>query len=195
MKVSTINHLVLGGQSMSEETRSKRQIIIDTINEGGATMESLAAAANCKYASVMSNFSMLRLMGLFPVKDVEVEVDGKTVLTYRFVDAAEKAELDAAKAEKSKSTSKPKDPKKRYDAAVKRVTRTEKAKDKAIERAEKADDDEELNLRAEKAEIEFKLANIELDKAKAVYPDWDAEVEASDEADEAGEADNGEFDD
>lgn len=195
---------------MSEEKRSKRQIIIDTINEGGATLDSLAKAAECKYASVMSNFSMLRLMGMFPVKDVaivetvnEVDEDGvetgetKEVetLTYRFVDAEEKAKLDAEAAERSTTKREPKDPKKRYDAAVKRVDRCTKASETATKKADKDEDNRELGLRAEKAAIELELAKIELDKAKEVFPDWGVEVEVDEALEASGTADETDFED
>lgn len=154
---------------MSEETRSKRQIIIDAINAGGATIESLAAEANCKYASVMSNFSMLRLMGMHPVKDVPSEEDAET-LTYRFVDSEEAAQIKEAQKAKSTTSKAPaKTPAERLDAAEKRFERCEKAEKAAGERADKGNS-ELLNLRADKAVIELKIAQIELAEAQAACP-------------------------
>lgn len=164
-----------------KETKSKREIILETIQAGGATMDSLTKAADCKYASVMSAFSMLRLMGHYPVKDVPVEVEGQEepVLTYRIVDAAEMEEIKAAQAEKAaaKKTTKPKDPAARLAAANKRVERCDKADATAKARAAKAKDDRELELRSQKSGIELELAQIEQEKAQAAY---DAAVEAGD---------------
>lgn len=157
---------------MNEVKVSKRQIIIDTINAGGATIETLAAAAECKYASVMSNFSMLRLMGMHPVKDVMVVQEDETeVLTYRFVTTDEMNQIKAdaaAKAGEKKTVSK-KSPADRLDAAEKRIVRCEKADKTAAERADKGNT-ELLNLRAEKAGIELKIAQIELTEALAACP-------------------------
>lgn len=146
--------------------KSKREIIAECIEAGGATMDSLIAAADCKYESVMSNFSMLRLMGKCPVKDVEV--DG--VMTYRFVTSAE---WEAMKAEKSanagtKKAVAAKSPAERLIAAEKRVDKCDKAAVGAVERAEAAPDDELLGLRAQKAEIELKIAKFELDTLTAL---------------------------
>lgn len=156
--------------------KSKREIIADCIDAGGATMESLILAANCKYESVMSNFSMLRLMGKCPVKDVEV--DG--VLTYRFVTSEEWESMKAEKAANAgaKRTSVTKSPAERLIAADKRTDRCEKALVSAAERAKSAPNDELLALRQQKADIELKIAVIEHSTAKeAVDNDESAQAE------------------
>jgi hypothetical protein len=131
----------------------------------------------------MSNFSMLRLMGKFPVKDVPVQTkndegEDVEVMTFRFVDAEEKEKLDAERAANSTAkTRAAKSPAERYEAAEKRVARCTKAAEAARARADKAEDNEELQLRADKADIELKLAEIEMDKASDNYSP-EAEVSA-----------------
>jgi len=147
--------------------KSKREIIAECIEAGGATMESLMAAAGCKYASVMSNFSMLRLMGKNPVKDVPVEStneDGETVteLTYRLVSNEEWAAIKADKAANAKTKKAPaRTPEQMLEILTKRVDKATKAEAVAIDRAA-VSDSEILGLRSQKAEIELQIASLEL---------------------------------
>lgn len=161
---------------------SKRDIIAEAIEAGGATMESLIAAADCKYESIMSNFSMLRLMGKCPVKDVEV--DG--VLTYRFVSTEEWEQMKAEKATSATSASSrtrtsSKSPAQRLVAAEVRVARCEKAAENAQARANANEEDTLLGLRSDKAEIEMQIAQYELGTAQALV-DADPEAKAEYEA-------------
>lgn len=160
---------------MSEITvKSKREIIAENIEAGGATMESLMAAADCKYESVMSNFSMLRLMGKCPVKDVET--DG--VLTYRFVTSEEWEKIKASKIVSNKRPTVTKSPAQRLIAAEKRTDKCEKVVIGAVKRATANTSDILLDLRAQKAEVEFQIAKFELEEAKkAVIGNTEAEAE------------------
>ena len=166
------------------DTRSKREIIADVIEAGGATMESLMEAAACKYASVMSNFSMLRLMGKCAVKDVDTEIpvldeDGNetfddagevattTIQTYRFVTADEWKEIQAAKATNAKAKKAPaRTPEEQKALLEKRIEKLNTAKANADKRAEEGDS-EILNLRAQKADIECQIAGLELAEIQA----------------------------
>ena len=148
---------------MTEE-KSKRDIVKETIEEGNATMESLTKAADCKYESVMSIFSMLRLMGHCPVKDVPHFEDPET-MTYRFVDADEWERMKAERSANSQSSGRKLTPEERLEKAQTRVEKSEKAYKKAKERAENGNS-EILDLRAEKAKIEHKIAQHELSEAQ-----------------------------
>jgi len=148
--------------------KSKRDLIIEHIEAGGATMESLMAHASCKYASVMSNFSMLRLMGKCPVKDVEItsiNADNEEVveLSYRLVSTEEWEVLKADKAAKAKTKKTPaRTPEQMLEILTKRVDKAVKADIVAGERVIASPDSEILSLRSQKALIELKIANLEL---------------------------------
>ncbi len=160
---------------------TKREIIIQEIEKGGATMDSLKEAADCKYESVMSIFSMLRLMGKCPVK----QEDG----TYKFVTLEEWEELKAERAANAKTkSSKPKTPEEILKAAEKALARAEKAYSLAKERFEKSPDDHVLDLKCQKAELELALAKINFNEAQ------DAVTEEAEEAEEVEETEN-DFDD
>jgi len=154
----------------TEAPKTKRDIVIDTIKKGGATMDSLMKEADCKYPSVMSIFSTLRLMGMHPVKDVPVkDKDGNEVLTYRLVDQAEADKIKAEKASKAKANQGPaKSPAERLALAEKRVERCTNLLKTAAARAKKEPDNVEFDLRGQKADIELKLAQLELKKCKAL---------------------------
>jgi len=155
------------------DTRSKRDIIADTIEAGNATMESLMEAAGCKYASVMSNFSMLRLMGKCPVKDVPVvfeDEDGNETeeMTYRLVTAEEWEAVKTEKAENAKTKKAPaRSPEEMLEVLTKRVEKATKANDVAVTRFEANEDSQILQLRAQKAGIELQIAQLELSDHEA----------------------------
>lgn len=155
------------------DTRSKRDIIAEAIEAGGATMESLMEAANCKYASVMSNFSMLRLMGKCPVKDVEVvaeDEDGNEVteMTYRLVSTEEWEAIKVEKAENAKTKKAPtRTPEEMLEILTKRVEKAYKADASAQTRLDANADSQILQLRAQKASIELQIANLELEELQA----------------------------
>jgi hypothetical protein len=167
--------------------KSKREIILDTLKEGGATMESLAAAADCKYASVMSIFSTLRLMGFYPVKDVPVENPEnpeETILTYRIVDKDEWQAILDERAENSKSKSKatPKTPAEALEAATKKQERCAKANKLAVDRANKDEDSQILEWKAEISTLQLKIADSELAEAQMAFDEAPDEVEGDDPA-------------
>ena len=150
--------------------KSKREIILETIEAGGATMETLVAAAQCKYESVMSCFSMLRLMGKCPIKDVPVtKIDPETneekqVLTYRIISADEWAAMKADQASNAKKRSTPaRTPEERLAIAQKRVEKLTAVLTKANERANADQENSLLQLRAQVANLELQIAQIELD--------------------------------
>lgn len=158
---------------MSDNTElSKRDIVVQEIEKGGATMDSLCKAADCKYASIMSIFSTLRLMGKCAVKDVPgKDKDGNAIMTYRFVDVNEWEKIKAKRsAEASTRTSSARTPEQVLAAAEKKLERCKKAAALAKERNEKAPKDEMLQLKKQKTDIELKLAQMELAEAKSNMP-------------------------
>jgi hypothetical protein len=155
------------GASAPEKT--KRDIIIETIQAGGATMETLTEAADCKYASVMSIFSMLRLMGYCPVKDVpvtETDEEGNevTVMTYRLVSPEEWEAIKAEKASKVKAKRAPKkSPEEQLEALKKRIEKLTTTNESAQGKALDYPSNEILQLRAQKASIELRITELERD--------------------------------
>jgi hypothetical protein len=151
---------------------SKRDIVLAEIEKGGATIDSLCEAADCKYASVMSIFSMLRLMGKCPVKDVPVkDKDGNETLTYRIVSPKEWDAIKAEKAAKAKTKAAPaRTPEQVYEAAEKKVARCTTAVENAEKRAagKKATQIDKLKL--QKAKIELQIANLEIAEAEKNLP-------------------------
>jgi len=158
---------------MSEEKLSKREIILNAINEGGATMETLTVAADCKYESVMSNFSMLRLMGHCPVKDVPTDVEGE--FTYRIVDRETYDALLADRKANAKTAGPAKSPREVFAAAQKRVTRCAKTLENAEKSAE-GKKDKLTKLRLKKAKIESEIADFQFDAASANFNPEEADV-------------------
>lgn len=150
-------------------SKPKRELILEAIKKGGQNVESLMAVADCSYASVMSNLSTLRLMGHYPVCDVETE--GEEGLTYRIVDKEEWEEILEARAANAGSKTPAKTPAERKEALEKRLERLEKAAQKALERANKDEDNELLQLRAEKVTIELRIASLELENLCADNPE------------------------
>jgi len=136
---------------------TKREIVLQEIKKGGATMESLQEAADCKYESVMSIFSTLRLMGQCPFKNE----DG----TYSIISSEEWEEYKASRASSAKK--KAKTPEEELEAAQKALDRAQKSCDLAKARTEKDPEDNVLDLRFQKAQLELRLAEIRLEEAEA----------------------------
>lgn len=157
---------------------NKQQIVANMVKEGTYTRQEILEKADCTSAALASYFSSMRNAAQFTdaaVCPVEKEVDGKKVFTaMTFEDAEEYREANTA-TRKAAST---KSPAERYEAAKKRVDKCTTAAEKARERADKNDDNRELELRAQKAEIELELA--EMDFARCEVPE-DAVEEAADE--------------
>lgn len=152
---------------MSEGTKSKETIVVEMVKAGIHTRDEIREAADCTSGSLASYLTGMRNAAKFTGVDIcPVEVnddDGKKVFT-----VGNYEEIEAAKAARvgSRSTAAAKSPAERLEAAEKRVTRCENAEEAAIARYEKDGSSEELQLRAAKAEIELKLAMIELEKAQ-----------------------------
>jgi len=145
---------------------SKQDIVVSMVKEGIHTRDEIRAAAACTTGALASYLTALRNAAKYsgePICPVEVEkeIDGKAVKVFSVVSYEEAESMRAEKATSSK-TSTPKDPNARYLAAKKRVDRCEKAAKSAADRAEKGKT-EELDLRAEKARIELRLAEIEME--------------------------------
>ena len=155
-------------------SKSKREIIAETIEAGGATMESLMKAAGCKYASVMSCFTMLRLTGRCPVKDVETIVikDGKEVTetTYRLVDSKEWEEIKAARTARAAKTARSplKTPEQQLEIFKAQFERLVKTFRIAKIRAEAKKDSEILKLKVEKARIMLEIVKLEIAELESV---------------------------
>ena len=133
-----------------------RDVIYEAIMQGGATQESLLALTGTTPKGLASQFTYLRMMGKCPMK----QDDG----TYTIVSS----EVWEASRGSSGSTAAPANPVVRFQRAEKRLVRTETAHSNAIERAQKSDDI--LNqLKLQKAEAEFKIAEIEFTAAKEAY--------------------------
>jgi hypothetical protein len=158
----------------TEETEmSKRDIVLAEIEKGGATIDSLCKAADCKYASVMSILSMLRLMGKCAVKDVPVKnKDGNETLTYRIVSPKEWDQIKAEKHANAKKKAAPaRTPEQVYEMAEKKVARCTTFLDNAKKRAETEKASQLDKLKLQKANIELQIANIELSDAKKNLPE------------------------
>jgi FtsZ-interacting cell division protein ZipA len=148
----------------------KRIIIKDAIEAGGATKESLMEVAECSAASLATNFTYLRLMGFYPVKDE----DG----TYSFVTEEEWEEIQTERKAnaKTRKPAKAKTPEEALAAAQKRYARCEKAAANAAERKERSPNEELVILRHVIAQAEFKLAYIALRSAEASVAEYEASV-------------------
>ena len=181
---------------MAKETvKNKREVIIETLKAGGATMAILTTAADCKYESVMSMFSTLRLMGVFPVKDVpgtEENAEGVEVeiLTYRIADAEEWAKIKADRAEnaKTKTTAVAKTPAEALEIAKKKHVRCVKANEAAAARLEKNESNEIIAWKAQIAALTLLVAVSELADAQKLSDEnpEEVEVEGADEVEVEG---------
>lgn len=166
---------------------SKQDLVVKLVQEGIHTRQEIKDAVGCTsgafatYLTSMRNAAKFTGAEICPIEE-EKEIDGvvKKVFVVTTFQAAEEAR--AERAATNTSTAAAKTPAERLDAAQKRIARCESAVDRAIERSEAAEDNVELQLRAEKAQIELKLAEIELERAKALV----AEDEAN-EGDSAGD--------
>jgi hypothetical protein len=166
---------------------SKQDVVVRLVQEGTHTRQEIKDAADCTSGALASYLSGMRNAAKFTgaaVCPMEVVLeDGKKVFTAVTFEAAEEAK--AAKAATASASTSTKTPAERLEAATKRVDRCDSALDKAKERYEAAEDNRELELRFNKAEIEAELASIELKRAEAlVVEDEDADaddIEAEDE--------------
>lgn len=150
---------------MTEATQPKRLILLDKINEGGATRDSLMLAANCTPSSFNTNCSYLRMMGQYPVTDEEG--------VYRIVDETEWKDIQFRKHEEAKArkVASTKSPEENLAIAEKRLAKWEKTlvfnTEKAEETTAKGEEVPEIvQLRLTIATAEKRMAEILLTNAQ-----------------------------
>lgn len=140
------------------EFANNREKLIHLVTQGGATKESLIEDLGCTEKSLASVFTLVRLMGHFPMK-------GEDGVYYM----GSQEDFEAAKiarAANSKAKAEPKTPAQVLEAATKREDRAAKMATTAEKRfAENASRENELRLTMAKAELE--LSSILLGQAQA----------------------------
>jgi hypothetical protein len=148
---------------------SKQDIVVQMVQEGIHTRQEIKDGADCTPGALASYLSGMRNAAKFTgakVCPIEITLeDGKkvyTVMTFQEVEEAKAARTTTTSSATSKS------PAERLDAAIKRATKCEVAVDKATERYEANDDNLELELRMQKAQIEAQLADIEVARSQAI---------------------------
>ncbi len=164
------------------EAKVANRIRIKELIEQGKTKKEITDALQISAASLATNLTYLRLMGLFPV----VRDDGRM----KFISAEENAELQAAKAQSKKASAKPRSkmtPAKRAQVAVAKCAKAQ-AELKTLSEVD-ADDDVHL-MYLERAKIEAKITAYELEvatreAASCVIDDELKEPTDSEESEEA----------
>lgn len=161
---------------------SKEQIVVDMVKAGESTREEIKEEAECtsgslaSYLSGMRNAAKYTGVAICPVEIVDPNDEDRKIFTVMTFDEVEEIKAErVAKPAASKKT-----PAERLEAAEKREARCDKAVEAADKRADADPDNEELSLRAQKADIEFKLAGIELERAQMLVddaPELDEEAE------------------
>jgi len=148
----------------------KRTVILEAIQAGGATKESLMELAECSSASLATNFTYLRLMGKYPVKNDDD--------TFAIVTEAEWAEITADRKAKAvdRKVSTPKTPVELFKMAEKRLERCNKALEVAQQKAEHFGDSEIVQLRLTITTAEARLAQLCLDDAAKGLTEADLEA-------------------
>jgi hypothetical protein len=139
---------------------NKRTIIKERIEEGGATKEILMEVSDTNAAGLASQFSYLRMGGVFPVADENG--------VYSLVDEATWEEHKASRAAKPKVQLSPEDMRIKLE---KKVTRAASAQTNAAKKADKDPDNRVLELKAKVAEMQLEICEIELGQHEAEYPD------------------------
>ena len=159
---------------MTEKTEPKRLAIKRMIEDGECTKDILKKELNISAASLATNFTYLRLMGHYPITNDDGFLD--------FTDAEGWEVLQEEKAERAatRKTVSKKTPQEQYDAIVKRVARAFAAANSAESRATDSPDNEMLDLRSQKAEIEHTIAVLE---HNAIVEKFSEEIEIADEDD------------
>lgn len=156
---------------MSEVKLTKREIIKNTIEAGGATLETLLEAADTTAKAINSQFSILRLIGHFPVKDGDGVYSLVDKDTWDSILAERKANAKTAKSEKT--------PEEIYEQALERLRRAKRSL--VYTSRVKGDGDIELfNLKHERTVLDEKIAIILLDNARAAFGDADCFTMAED---------------
>jgi len=172
---------------------SKETIVVEMVKAGQSTREEIKDAADCTSGSLASYLSAMRNAAKFtgavicPIEvaaGTEEDADRKVfqVMTFDEVE-----EIKAERTANRPSAASKKTPAERLEAAKKRLIRCENAAEKAVERAENDDSNEELELRADKAQIEVKLAEFELARAEALVTEDDSAEESEGSVGEGSE--------
>lgn len=135
---------------------AKRDVILEAINEGGATKEFLMEIAEVDAKGLASQFTYMRLMGNCPV----VDENG----VFSIVTAEEWATIKEERASNSTATSKL-TPEERLEKAEKSAEKARLATNKAAEALAKNEDSRKLQIRSEIAGLTYELRTLELDEA------------------------------
>jgi hypothetical protein len=151
-----------------------RDMIKKSIEEGGATKESLLELTGTTEKGLASQFTYLRMMGTCPMK----QEDG----TWKIVTTEEWEAHRGAGGASSVSLT----PEERVEKAEKRSKRAASAFDNAKTRHEAKPDDRLAELKFVKAEAEFEIAEIELGKAEEAFMAAPKEEPTGFESDEPG---------
>lgn len=169
---------------MSEVKLTKREIIKQVIEAGGATAESIMAAADLSNKALSSQFSILRLTGVFPVKDE----DG----VFSLVDKETWDQIQAEKKVNAKTTKSNKTPEEIYEQALERLRRAKRS----VDYTDKIAGDGEFvlfNLKHDRALLDEKIAAILLAEAKLAFGDADCFKVGEDGLEELVYEDEGEI--
>lgn len=167
---------------------SKQDQVVELVKAGVSTRVEIRESVGCtsgalaSYLTGMRNAAKFTGASICPV-EVDKEVDGEMKKVFTVMTFQESEDIKAERAANRTTSTSTKTPEERVEAAEKRMTKCETAVEKAVERAEKDADNVELELRADKAKIDVKLAEIELNRAKAliVEDEDNAEVPQDDE--------------
>lgn len=153
--------------------QSKQDVVVGLVQAGTYSREELRKIAGCTsgalatYISGMRNAAKFTGATICPI-ETTIEIDGveKKVMTVVTFDEYESARAEATVKATTKAPAK--SPEVRLADAETRINRCTKAVDSAKGRLDENGDDIELDLRHQKAVIELKLADIELDRAQAL---------------------------
>lgn len=157
---------------------SKQTVVAEMVKEGTHTRQEIKDAAECNSSTLASYLSGMRNAAEYTgavICPVEEEQDDGRKL-FKAILFTEYEALKAARVTKTSTSTKT--PEERLENAEKRVVRCENLNDKAMERAEASEDNHELQLRFQKTGIELELAEIELDRAKALMVEDEDAAEA-----------------
>jgi len=137
----------------------KRLLIKELIEKGGATRKSICDELGISYASLATNFSYLRLMGCYPVKNT----DGTLSLTDENGWNDAKAKRDILNSKTAKPIPE------RHSALKRRVVKCTDTLEKAQTKLNSKPEDILTQLRLEKAKIELKIAITALADFEYIY--------------------------
>lgn len=145
---------------------SKQDIVVKMVKESKYTRQEIKDAAECTSGSLASHLSMMANAAKYTGEalcPIEEEIDGKKVMTVKTYNEVQDAKEARKGSTASRST---KSPAERLKAAELRLVKCTKAAAKFDERMEVIEDDdipEELQLRNDKAQIDVRLAEIDVE--------------------------------